>query len=386
MNCVIQNRKWAWHSLAIAWLAFSGASAWAHKSSDAYLSVSQSANLVGGQNSSISLQLSVAIRDADAALDLLDADEDRQLTWGEVRQAVPAWRNWIAESTQWTCGDQSVDASWQFDAIEKRTDGHYVRMSAVVVCANASPLALDYQLFRGIDPSHRLLVSGKLGAKPLALVLNPDSRSASKLGIADANVQPKVIVDGSATLLHFISEGIDHILSGYDHLAFLLALLLPILFVVGEQMKSPLLRLLTTVTCFTIGHSITLALASLGWISAPVQWVEPIIAISIGVSALLNLYPIKGVHAGGLAAGFGLIHGFGFSSVLSEAGISDGLLVWALAGFNLGVEFGQLILVALWCAVSMAFSRWTGYQRFVVKGGSLGLVVLSLYWTIKRVS
>lgn len=390
MIWVVQSRKWAWQSLVVAGLVFSGASALAHKSSDAYLRVSPSADLAGEQKGSISLQLSVAIRDADAAMDTLDANGDRRLTWREVRQAVPAWQNWITENIRWTCGDQSVDVGWQFDALEQRTDGHYVRMSTVVLCASPTPLALDYQLFRGIDPSHRLLVSGQLGGKPLALVLAPGSRSASTLGAADAGAQGKhlhkTMVEGSATLLHFISEGFDHILSGYDHLAFMLALLLPIALVAGAQLKSGYIQLLTTVTCFTIGHSITLALAGLGWITAPAQWVEPVIAISIGVSALLNLYPIKGLNAASLAAGFGLIHGLGFSSVLSEAGISDGLLVWALAGFNLGVESGQLILVALWCAVSMALSRWGGYQRFLVKGGSLGLILLSLYWTVQRMS
>jgi hypothetical protein len=133
-----------------------------------------------------------------------------------------------------------------------------------------------------------------------------------------------------------------------------------------------------------VGHSVTLALAGLGWITVSGNWVEPAIAVSIGISALLNLYPVRGLRGHWLALGFGLVHGLGFSGVLAEAGISGGMLMWALAGFNLGVEAGQLMVVALWCGVSLVLSRWKGYRAVVVRGGSAALVVLSVYWTLQR--
>src|SRR3989344_279950 len=164
---------------------------------------------------------------------------------------------------------------------------------------------------------------------------------------------------------HSLAEGVHDILQAYDHLAFLLALLLPISLVRQPLPRSPqpmtkqlpasrttdaldrrtgLKALLLTVTLFTLGHSVTLALAGLGWVTVSGNWVEPAIAISIGISALLNLFPVRGLRGHWLALGFGLIHGLGFSGVLVEAGISGISLVWALAGFNLGVEAGRALV------------------------------------------
>jgi len=80
------------------------------------------------------------------------------------------------------------------------------------------------------------------------------------------------------------------------------------------------------------------------------------------------------------------VHGLGFSGVLVEAGVAGASLVWALAGFNLGVEVGQLMVVALWCAVSVALARRAWYRSVVVRGGSVALLVLSLYWTVQRLA
>jgi len=197
---------------------------------------------------------------------------------------------------------------------------------------------------------------------------------------------------GPAALAHFFPEGIHHIVTGYDHLAFLLALLLPIMLRPQDaaaaaehphRHRRGLVALITTVTGFTLGHSITLVLASLGWIASP-GWVEPVIAVTIGISAFLNLHPVRWIRADALALGFGLIHGLGFSNVMREAGVTGPLLPWALAGFNLGVEAGQLVGVALWCGVHLALVRWRHYDRVVVRGGSWALLLLALYWAAQR--
>ncbi|RZJ62227.1 MAG: HupE/UreJ family protein [Acidovorax sp.] len=395
-------------------------SAWAHKASDAYLRVNDTIDASAASASAapaapaapagaVALQLSLALKDVDAAVDRLDADGDRRLTWGEIKQATPALAEWVGQGTEWRCGDAVSPVAWRFEALEQRTDGRYIRMAATIDCGPAQALALDYRLMQGIDPTHRLLVSGQLGGQPLAAVLAPDGRSRTDLravgsGTAAQEGSAAAARGGPATLVHFVAEGVHHILEGYDHLAFLLALLLPISLlrrggsaqdaeaavpVAGPQGGARwggLKALLITVTSFTVGHSITLVLAGLGWVTVSGNWVEPAIAISIGVSALLNLFPVKGLRSDLLALCFGLVHGLGFSGALIEAGVSGGLLVWALAGFNLGVEAGQLMVVAVWCAVSLVLARWAGYRTVVVKGGSVALIVLSLYWTVQRVA
>ena len=113
---------------------------------------------------------------------------------------------------------------------------------------------------------------------------------------------------------------------------------------------------------------------------------EPAIAITIGISALLNLYPVRWVRGDVLALGFGLIHGLGFSSIMREAGVGGPLLPWALAGFNIGVEAGQLVGVALWSVLHLLLVRWALYDRIVVRGGSWALLALAAYWTVERLT
>ncbi len=392
-------------------------SAWAHKASDAYLRVadapaSAEAAVAGG---TVGLSMSVALKDVDAALEQLDADGDRQLTWGEVRQSAPAMAQWLGQGMQWQCGGAAVTVTWRFEVLEQRTDGRYARLAGTLDCAPTEALALQYGLMQGIDPTHRLLVGGTLSGQPLAAVLAPDGRASSNLraaasptanAVAGAGLQDAGATRGGmATLLHFVAEGVHHILEGYDHLAFLLALLLPISLARQRPtatagatssadetpsdawvQRSGLKLLLVTVTCFTVGHSVTLALAGLGWVTVSGDWVEPAIAISIGISALLNLFPVRGLRSSWLALGFGLVHGLGFSGVLVEAGVPGTLLVWALAGFNLGVEAGQLMLVAVWCAVSVVLGHWALYRTVVLRGGSVALLMLSVYWTVQRIA
>lgn len=401
-------------------------SARAHKASDAYLRVADAPAPEGaaGAGASVGLVLSVALKDVDAALEQLDANGDRQLTWGEVRQSMPAMAQWVGQGMLWQCDGTVTAPAWRFEALEQRTDGRYARLAATLPCAPAQAVTLRYGLMQGIDPTHRLLVGGVLSGQPLAAVLAPDGRASTDLRSAGSGVAPQGEPgaqgaggadaeelasprSGMATLLQFVAEGVHHILQGYDHLAFLLALLLPISLVRQPLPRSPqpmtkqppasrttdaldrrtgLKALLVTVTLFTLGHSVTLALAGLGWVTVSGNWVEPAIAISIGISALLNLFPVRRLRGHWLALGFGLIHGLGFSGVLVEAGISGSSLVWALAGFNLGVEAGQLLVVALWCAASLVLARWALYRTVVVRGGSAALLVLSLYWTVQRIA
>lgn len=367
-------------------LAASLAPAHAHKASDAY------ALLAGGEPpGTVTVQLSLAVKDLDVALPALDADNSREMTWGELRQGMAQITRWAAQGVAVRCDAQALQPAWVFESLEQRPDGAYVRMAARLDCAADKPLALDYQLMKDLDPTHRLLMAGTLDGKPVAAVLAPQGRSAVALRGSDAAgaAAQTLPQTGPAILAHFLPEGIHHIATGYDHLAFLLALLLPVMLgrrAPGVPTQRPgLAALVTTVTGFTVGHSITLVLATLGLIASP-AWVEPAIAITIGISALLNLYPVRWVRADVLALGFGLIHGLGFSNIMREAGVSGPLLPWALAGFNLGVEAGQLVGVAAWCVLHLLVVRWALYDRVVVRGGSWALLALAVYWTVQRLA
>ncbi len=406
---------WAvrWPALALVLcLAAVTPGAQAHKASDAYLGIGEVA-APAQQDATVALRLSLALKDLDAALPTLDADGDRRLTWGEVRRARPQIVRWVEAGLTLRCARTAVLPAWAFEALEQRSDGAYLRLAARLPCEPQAAIAVDYRLMQDVDPTHRLLLQseldGQLGGQRIAAVLAPNGRSAIELprhaepamaridepasgepAVMAGPAAPAAAGGGIATLANFFFEGIHHILSGYDHLAFLLALLLPISLArrVREAgvtaRRGGLGQLLFTITGFTVGHSVTLALATLGWITASPAWVEPAIAITIGVSAALNLYPVRGLRTDVLAAGFGLVHGLGFAAVMTEAGVSGPLLAWALAGFNLGVEAGQLMVVAAWCAVHLLLLRWSHYPAVVVRGGSFALLLLAVYWTIPR--
>jgi len=177
------------------------------------------------------------------------------------------------------------------------------------------------------------------------------------------------IADGVTTrgVGSFFALGIEHILTGYDHLLFLLALILR-----GGNLWS----LFKIITAFTVAHSITLALAALNIVMLPDRLVEATIALSIAYVAAENLFLRKAVsHRWAVSFLFGLVHGFGFSSVLRELGLPDKGLMWALLNFNLGVEVGQATAVTLIVPILMYLRRFQWEPRAVIAASGVVLAV-----------
>ncbi len=180
----------------------------------------------------------------------------------------------------------------------------------------------------------------------------------------------------------FVPAGLQHILVGPDHVLFLIGLLL---------LGGTVARLGLVVTAFTVGHSVTLSVAALDLYAPPAFVVEPLIALSIVLVGVDNLL-VAGAPAGGrdlrpwMAGLFGLVHGFGFASVLREFGLPPAALGWSLFGFNAGVELGQLALVVP-CAVLLAAVRRTSALAAarVAMIGSGVVVVAGAWWFIQRV-
>lgn len=193
--------------------------------------------------------------------------------------------------------------------------------------------------------------------------------------------------------LTFIWEGVWHIWIGFDHILFLIALLLPAVlrrenkkWLPATSLRSALVNVLGIVTAFTVAHSITLSLAALEIVSLPSRLVESVIAASVALAAANNLWPVKGGKGWMVAGGFGLIHGFGFASVLGELGLGGGDLVAPLVGFNVGVELGQLAIVLVFMPVAFALRGTALYRVGVLKAGSALVVLLALYWMVERLT
>ena len=175
----------------------------------------------------------------------------------------------------------------------------------------------------------------------------------------------------------YLSLGYTHILpKGVDH----------ILFVVGLFLLSVRVRpILMQVTTFTVAHSITLALSAYGLVSLPSRVVEPLIALSIAYVAIENLRT-NHLRPGRLALvfTFGLLHGLGFAGVLGELGLPRGEFLTALLSFNVGVEIGQLTVIAIAAALVAWHRDRVWYHRFVVTPASLAIAAVGVYWTIAR--
>ena len=179
----------------------------------------------------------------------------------------------------------------------------------------------------------------------------------------------------------FVMQGIWHILIGLDHLAFLLLLVLPAAARATGHWRS----LVTVVTAFTVGHSMTLTLATLDVVNIPSGPVEAAIAASIVVAGILNFRTAQRFQGYWLALLFGLVHGLGFASVLAELSMEPSQLVLSLLAFNLGVEVGQLALVALAWPFLRILSR--GPLRYrTVPVGSVVVGGLGAYWLVERLA
>lgn len=191
--------------------------------------------------------------------------------------------------------------------------------------------------------------------------------------------------------LTFLVEGVWHIWSGYDHILFLLALLLP-----GVLRRQPggwgpvperriaIVNVLKVVTAFTVAHSITLSLAVLGLVHLPSRLIESAIAASVVLAALNNLAPLVSERGWMVAFGFGLLHGFGFANALGDLGLQHGQLAVTLFSFNLGVEIGQLAIVSLFLPLALSLRRLVFYRRLVLRFGSLAIVVVASTWLAER--
>lgn len=433
-------------------LALLPSPALAHKGSDAYLDVQQtSANAGAGASApthSFTLSLAVAIRDLDLLVPI-DANADASVTWGEIKAATPqvlaVLQQTVGISTSTSSSDGAPSGTrtseatgaagaagatgatgaectlaWQADGLERRSDGAYFRAVAQALCPAAPGLRLRYELLKAQDATHRLLVKGQLGGQDFLSTVSPQQGSLvlGNPGVGGNTTSSAGNVNtgnasGWASLRDYFSLGMHHLLEGYDHLAFLLALVLPLQLSLRRRRNGVArsgrsghggqpgaadswgavdswgdnwLALLRTVTAFTVGHSITLVLATFGFTQASPLWVEPVIALSIAVTAMLNLYPVRWIRYDVLALLFGLIHGYGFAGLLQEAAAPSGLLPWALTGFNLGVEAGQLLAVLGWVLISQMLVGHRWYHSVVVRGGSMLLIVLAAAWFWERVS
>jgi hypothetical protein len=244
---------------------------------------------------------------------------------------------------------------------------------------------LHYGAFADVDPTHICFAVVRAGDREEQHVLTSENRELAvemDRGAPDAPLWAQV--------REFTALGVHHIFTGYDHVAFIIGLLLITRTFVG---------LVKIVTAFTLAHSATLAAATLGWVSAPAALVEPAITLTIAAVGIENLWRVRQPAfydspgrlppAGKrwiVAFCFGLIHGFGFATVLKEMNLSPQGIAVSLVCFNVGVELGQVVIVAIPFPILYFIERRRRRaHRALVRTGSGVIVALAAFWFAQRV-
>jgi hypothetical protein len=360
--------------LVLACLLWS-CTAHAHKPSDSYLTLTVEGNRVAGQ-------WDIALRDLDFAIGL-DTNADGAITWGEVQARQKEIDAYALSRLQISGAGQACPLSATGHLIDDHTDGAYAVLRFDAHCpAIAGSLQVRYQLFFDIDPQHKGLLRLQYQGASITGIFSPENANQPFSLQAPSRLRQ---------FLDYLREGIWHIWIGYDHILFLLALLLPAVAMreAGKWRPVPAFRpafwsVLKIVTAFTVAHSITLTLATLGVISLPSRWVESTIAASVVIAALNNIFPLFRERRWVMAFLFGLIHGFGFASVLTDLGLPQDALVLALVGFNVGVEIGQLAIVTGFLPLIYLLRRSWVYSRVMLIGGSILIAILASIWFAER--
>jgi len=362
-----------------AWLvvlALASAPAFAHKPSDSYLTLEPSAAGVQGR-------WDIALRDLEFALGL-DADGDGAITWGELRARSADVSAYALARLALRGDGQPCPAAFKELLVDEHSDGAYAVLRFDARCATVTPRALEveYRLFADLDPTHRGLLQVVHGGAAQSAVLGPD-RPRLELALRETSRWRQ--------FLSYAGEGVWHIWIGIDHVLFLVSLLLPAVLVLrngswesAERFRTVFWEVFSVVTAFTVAHSVTLSLAALGVLTLPSRLVESVIALSVILAALNNLWPVVLRRRWLVAFGFGLVHGFGFANVLADLGLPREALLVSLVGFNLGVEAGQLAIVGAFLpAAFLARRRWA-YRRLAFTGGSAAIALLAAAWLVER--
>jgi hypothetical protein len=305
-----------------------------------------------------------------------DADGDGALTQADLEARAPALAVGLWDAIPLSAGGQPCART----GTSARVRESFVELGATFQCAPGE-LRQRFSLLSLLPSNYKVVlgssIQGEQGqrfadaSQPTFIVSVP---GVSAPGVPEPGQPERARISG---LLDWVGLGLVHIFGGIDHLAFLLALLL-----VGGSFR----RVLLLVTAFTVAHSLTLGVTALGFIlldGARTRWVEAAIAASIIWVALENLLLREHRHRALLTFLFGLVHGFGFASVLGSYGLGDSA-VTGLFGFNLGVELGQAAVVAVLLPLVRRVQRRPVLHHRTVRALSLLILAAGGYWLMER--
>ena len=340
---------------------------------------------------------------------------EKGTTVRDLEPHLPRIQAYLREHVSFASAEATYDIRFGEPGVLKLDMGEFAQFNFSLDGAAPVPEALEvrYEVLFEQDTRHQCILVVEYNWKAgvynnetlISLIFSPDNER-QQLTLADASVW--------TGFLAMVWMGVWHIWIGIDHILFLLALILPAVMrrrrneqggipaaALGfaalpgpltlatddwtpvERFRPALIQVVKIVTFFTIAHTITLSLAALNIINLPSRFVESVIALSIGLAAYHNIRPLFRKNDWLIAFGFGLFHGFGFASVLGEIGLSGEFLTLSLLGFNVGVEVGQIVIIALIFPLLYFLRQSPAYPKILLYG-SLVLIFIALYWFVER--
>jgi len=380
---VTSELKRLWQGLAMnnkcQWLLFMlfmlPVCTYGHSSSEAYLSLQIKANQASGA-------WEFSLRDLEYVVGV-DANGDGKITWNDIKQRETAIQQYILSGVHIIQREQACSVTPGETMLNNRQDTVFLHLPIRVVCADSiEQLTLQYQLFFSQDIRHHAIWT-----------IASSSGSVNRISSANNRWLQVDLMEPTSYLgfKEFVSQGIWHIWIGLDHILFLILLMLAVENSLKhlqrrEHNRQRWLRVIKTVTAFTLAHSVTLALATTGWFMLPTSWVESAIALSVILAGFNVLFKWVNERLWLFAFGFGLIHGFGFASVLLDLGLQKSNLLLNLLAFNLGVELGQLVIVVLAIPVIAGLGKMNSSGIFIRHTATAGVIMLASVWFVQRIA
>ena len=371
-------RLWLMQTLVL--FCVCGNLAMAHQTGNSYLTVSEA-------DGRLQLEIDFIVRDLGNLLQAPGQPNEPPPAPDKLLSLQAPITEAIQKSLTIEVDEEANTLAFLSQSVVLHNDGLYVRQSfsGTALPLDAKFIVVRYEFFTQND---------KLGRAFFKLVMRNDEMSS----VFDQTSAIQRFALGEtkrrSTIGLFTKEGAKHIWEGTDHLLFLLTLLLPgLMLTIRKPDRNGELAVYNrdaekfafkVITAFTLSHSITLAFSVFGWVSLPDKLIESLIALSIMISAVLNLQNRFHISHWKLAFLFGLIHGMGFANGLKELGLSSTYFLETLFAFNLGVELGQLSAVIVVAIPVLLLARKAESKKLVLQFGSIGVLLTSIVWLVQR--
>ncbi|WP_426370009.1 HupE/UreJ family protein [Pseudocolwellia sp. HL-MZ7] len=351
---------------------FSVSSVQAHQLSTSYLNLEHNKD-----NDQYTGNWQIQISDLEQIVSF-DLDEDKQVSWYEIKSKASTINELVGNSIQL---EQGTTQCPLVNIGDYKVDNHYNEAYLVIpvtfTCTSDTEVRITYSALFDIDDNHKAIIN-----------LNNASRVLSKSNPSQILNLEKP--DYLTTFTQYTYQGVLHIWMGIDHVLFLITLLLTSVLIrnkdswqANPSKREIFKKTAWIITAFTLAHSITLTATALNLISFSSRWVELGIAFSVLLTAFNNVWPLI-LRLGWITFAFGLLHGMGFASVLSELGLSEDFQLLSILAFNLGVELGQLAILVVALPLLIWARNFNWYKKWVMPLGSLAIASVAVQWCIER--